>query len=89
MIDQATIDASVRRAQELESDLLPCPFCGSSAHIIEYHGHYHALPSWIIACDGCDVRFDQVSKDPADIVETWNRRAVPLPTNVSHGRGES
>ena len=63
-----------------EKELLPCPFCGGEASIMEVEPHTHILATWIpdykggafIECDGCTCAVSAETKEEA--IEAWNRR---------------
>lgn len=68
-------------------ELLPCPFCGGSANLIEYppHSHSYALVgaigiadhpgSWAAECQRCGCGLIYNTADEA--ITSWNRRSTP------------
>lgn len=68
--------------------LLPCPFCGRKAHVIQaekpLYSHIHK-EGWYVECDYCyvsmglDFLSDNASMGAfateADAIAAWNRRA--------------
>ena len=70
------------------SELLPCPFCGGAANLIEYppHSHSPALVeaigiadhpgSWAAECQHCGCGF--IHDTAAEATAAWNTRALPL-----------
>jgi Lar family restriction alleviation protein len=64
--------------QELKDEraaLLPCPFCGGSAHIERYGT---PRQSCIVECDSCGLRHDSGDEDSM-CGQSWNRRAAQPP----------
>ena len=57
------------------SELKPCPFCGSHAHVHEdqrFLAKKYNFPKWYIVCYGCGIRTPTVTMEQA--VKFWNRR---------------
>lgn len=62
----------------METNLLPCPFCASSASVIRIDDD-----SWEIGCDQCCAVVWEAGVDAA--IRAWNRRTSgpPAPTDMS------
>lgn len=73
--------------QQLETQLMRCPFCGGAA-AFQFHGHN--LESWgnlWVSCSECQAAvtsqmLDAAHKDdcdsvPLEVAERWNRRSAP------------
>lgn len=68
-------------------ELLPCPFCGGEANIIEYPAHSHSpalvaaigIPdhpgSWASECQRCGCGLIHATE--AEAIAAWNRRTPP------------
>lgn len=55
-------------------ELLPCPFCGTAAHVQDCHGH--RSPPWSVRCDHCHAeQWPQGNRENA--VMLWNQR-IPV-----------
>ena len=63
-----------------ETNLKPCPFCGSEP-IIRHGGRYCF---WAI-CKHCGASL-RMSETEADAVRSWNRRATDVTTPGSPGK---
>lgn len=50
-------------------ELLPCPFCGSSATTDEWSNDSYPYHEVLVNCDSCSARTNSV--------EEWNTRRVP------------
>lgn len=59
-------------AAEIAVGLLPCPFCGASAHIFDYRDVRDA-PGWGVNCDQCDAGSGERDTQ-AEAIATWNTR---------------
>ena len=59
------------RPSDLEPELKPCPFCGSTAaHLSDLSGK---LNEWQVKCDRCGSR-TQRFREIFNCVSTWNTR---------------
>lgn len=61
-----------------DTDLKPCPFCGSPAHIVwgakrRVYGSQKIADGACVYCETCNVRMFSTAKHL--IAEMWNRRA--------------
>lgn len=70
------------KAKSEESKLLPCPFCGGTAHfyledngVSNYTGSYYYIG---VKCEKCNTKSDSVSTDldscVEDAINMWNTR---------------
>lgn len=61
-----------------EQNLLPCPFCGCRARIIEYTGIYpnEGEKTYVASCTNqfCKVRFEIKSPTLEEAIMEWNTR---------------
>lgn len=57
--------AEVRRLQQFEPELKPCPFCGGEA--------YRRPEDWDVSCTQCGVR-TYGFRDQIKTIAAWNRR---------------
>ena len=57
-----------------ETELKPCPFCGSKAKFIEPKVVYVSEPYWRVQCHECFAR-GAASKSKEGAKSLWNRRA--------------
>ncbi len=57
-------------AEELQKEMLNCPFCGAKAEILHYE-HDGYLPK----CSKCDGMIEKWFDTPEEAVEEWNKRA--------------
>ncbi|WP_296561205.1 Lar family restriction alleviation protein [Pigmentiphaga sp.] len=60
--------------------LLPCPFCGGSAHLEEHPPHQHVIidmpyhaGSATVECGGCEA--GMIAETAGAVADAWNRRA--------------
>lgn len=71
-------------AVSLPTDLLPCPFCGSSEQSpvesvvqlchMEYHREHHPEgDTWTVQCDNCTATMGEFP-DPDEAITAWNTR---------------
>ena len=53
-----------------KSELLPCPFCGSSAYVMKnpFTGHYS------VRCKACGAEITGIIVSSGEAIEKWNRR---------------
>lgn len=58
---------------DADRKLLPCPFCGASAHIYENEVDY--VTKWSAGCDECNADFDACEDTKAEAAAAWNTRA--------------
>lgn len=58
--------------------LLPCPFCGGDARLINFYGLY------MVDCETCRIATDTYH-EKEDAIKTWNTRANTIPV----GNGEN
>lgn len=63
--------------------LLPCPFCGGSAHLEEHPPHQHVIidmpyhaGSATVECGGCEA--GMIAETAGAVADAWNRRAPSL-----------
>lgn len=61
-----------------DTNLLPCPFCGSKAHIVQWRDTLKPNATWI-ECEGCHAMIETLyDDDPAtarhQAAAVWNRR---------------
>jgi Lar family restriction alleviation protein len=62
----------------MNEELLPCPFCGSSAIIIEIDGYRPSSPKTYRAfCTNDDGIASLEFDTEAEAIEWWNRRTTP------------
>lgn len=70
--------------RNLESNLLPCPFCGAKARLIKcYDKNYEKVTGWDVGCNGVEsdcIALDgfemfQSSTEINDAIKKWNTRA--------------
>ncbi|MPS30542.1 MAG: hypothetical protein E2576_14520 [Alcaligenaceae bacterium] len=61
-------------------NLLPCPFCGGSAHLEEHPPHQHVIidmpyhaGSATVECGGCEA--GMIAETAGAVADAWNRRA--------------
>ena len=62
----------------MDEKLLPCPFCGGEARVIEEtrDDNCFRMDGYAVRCEKCDVSTDlYVESDVA--ISVWNRRAQP------------
>ena len=58
--------------------LLPCPFCGAAAEVIEPPSPYNHPPGdsvWAVECTNCCAEYHELTED--GVTEGWNRRVSP------------
>ncbi len=68
--------------QEVEANLLPCPFCGEAGQLAELCDDGDIF--WIAECSKCPVKtYDQATADDAAII--WNTR---FDAGVQFARGQ-
>jgi Lar family restriction alleviation protein len=54
-------------------DILPCPFCGSTAKL----DHLVGADDYFVSCTGCEIQ--QIAKyNDYDAIYEWNRREWPV-----------
>lgn len=70
----------------MNEELLPCPFCGGKAELVQNAGY--DCPRYIVICTGCDAQIG-VSDDPfiapEHAIAAWNRRTQPAWEPVADG----
>ena len=83
-------------AKDFESQLLPCPFCGSSSVILVAEKEFGGWECHGVECEGCDatsqprqidsrrssIQFLYPEQTAEAAIKTWNTRAKP---NVPKG----
>lgn len=60
-------------------DLLPCPFCGDEARMVEFGRNFE------VTCIGCYAR-GLITQDKAKAFRLWNTRAT---SDADGGKGET
>lgn len=65
----------------MNTELLPCPFCGGGAEITEHEDascqNYRNCPDvWSVLCQGCEARVMNF-RDESDAIDSWNTRIQP------------
>ena len=54
------------------TELKPCPFCGSTAHITDF-GFSQDVCTYAIYCDKCNASVGAEANEK-EVAELWNRR---------------
>lgn len=49
--------------------LLPCPFCGSKAEMLNY-----SESEWLVHCPKCDGMVERWRKTEEEAINQWNKR---------------
>ena len=58
------------------NELLPCPFCGSEAHVcLDYEETHTPHVQYVVQCFSCFVTTQQFDTE-AEAIEAWNTRAA-------------
>jgi Lar family restriction alleviation protein len=68
------------------SDLLPCPFCGSTrvgiaaTQEMENGKYIEEGRDWSVLCDGCGASCSAYCESEQEAEKAWNTRACPTST---------
>lgn len=70
-------------------ELMPCPFCGGEAHVIDENALFEGI-AFVVGCDTpechANVTCGRMYDSPEKAVENWNKRAVNrVKAYVNHG----
>lgn len=57
--------------------LLPCPFCGGEADLVEHHGILGVTGKWVAFCTSQACDSQAIRPTQAAAIHDWNRRIPP------------
>jgi len=59
--------------EESKTTLLPCPFDGGTARMLEIENGYGLRPMFVVECSVCRVAKEWANKDI--VIKNWNERS--------------
>lgn len=62
-----------------EYELLPCPFCGGKARVLNAQKPFERRRQAFVACTMCGVETPRIARSRKEAIEAWNRRQADEP----------